>query len=118
MIKFSAAMVVFWLAISTTLVMGMGAITQPPPPYDQPFTGKVIYERVSWWDVPAICHIRGVSACAWRILSLSPPAHWVCHIIMPILGTGGITHSDIDDLDKHERGHCNGWAADHPGAHY
>lgn len=75
----------------------------PPPSYDHPFAGKLELHGVAIDEIYPHCKPFTGYACA------PIKAVGTCDIYFVI---GKLT----PDLFRHERAHCNGWPADHPGA--
>ena len=79
----------------------------PPARYDHPFRGKwrihTVSEAYIFWHHPG--------ALAFTLLPY--PGSKVCDTYVPPVG-GRYTARDIKTLIRHERGHCNGWPANHP----
>lgn len=79
----------------------------PPPEWDRPFRGQVVETRRPYYAAKIICArkgARGVDGCSWV-------ERGVCHIVY------SIDHPDHvqESIVRHERAHCNGWPAHHPG---
>lgn len=100
----------------------MGPIDLPPAQYDHPFAGPLSVEVMDWSKVAGRCGLRGVKACAWRVLVLAPDGKsvkWSCHVVYPRIALSwldfdGVSPEDEVELIRHETGHCNGWPNDHP----
>ena len=81
----------------------------PPKQYDDhAFAGTIQRHQFSASQVDAECRKYGltgpaVQACAVRLGDDS------CIVIMPWQGIGGVGARTWALLDRHERGHCNGW---------
>lgn len=88
----------------------------PPEKYDHPFSGDFVLVIVSMAHVKEICppFQPGVPpmACAthddW-------PSTW-CRITIAREEDMKAVGWDFKTVLRHETAHCNGWAADHPGA--
>lgn len=83
----------------------------PPPEYDKPYTGKLTIERVETpEDVKRICNLaKPALACAF------PYDGTRCRIVIvpdEFIRATGYTEEIVL---RHERGHCGGWPASHPG---
>ncbi len=81
-------------------------LVEPPAPYDHPFHGQVIEQRLSLLDIIQACH-GPAGGCAWV-------SNGVCHIALPRNETD---RRLIALIRQHEIAHCNGWSANHPGGH-
>lgn len=79
-------------------------IAEPPAVYDAPYGGSLI-EIVSSQAVFDNCN--GAIACAIRVRFPSP----MCVVVLP----EKLAAAAIEQLRRHERAHCNGWPAGHPG---
>lgn len=98
--------VVLLLAALLTAPADRGVVTLPPAKYDHTYSGRMIVRQVPRQQAIAMCSAKGVSAdaCSWVIGDL-------CTIIM----STDRTQEMMADTYRHERGHCNGWGADHKG---
>jgi hypothetical protein len=77
-------------------------IPLPPIQYDHAYSGKLTV-IISHAQKDRYCGRFPVLACAY-------PNGRQCTVILP--------PAYSQRLWRHEIGHCNGWAADHPGADY
>jgi hypothetical protein len=84
----------------------------PPPQYDKPYDGRIIIihtksaEEMRQW-----CGAFSSVACAR--FTLRPDVAKTCIIV---LATNAEDAAPIEVITRHERAHCNGWPALHPGA--
>jgi hypothetical protein len=92
-------------------------IQLPPARYDRPAIIQIV-DATDVWDVMAKCRAHGEShavlACTkWETIGKVP-----CVIVIPVVGfkttNQPVTAEDRARMIRHERGHCNGWPADHP----
>jgi hypothetical protein len=86
----------------------------PPPEYDHPYTGKLTIERTSSQsELRQTCPYSPfpfLLGCARRT------AEGGCYILMAddeFIAKFGYT---TEQVFRHERAHCLGWPAHHPGA--
>jgi hypothetical protein len=85
----------------------------PPPSYDHAYHGQLTERHASLAQVEHFCHTMQGIVSAYRALGCSKvyPDH--CFIMIPKIG-GQITARFQAEIRRHELGHCNGWAANHP----
>ncbi len=108
-----------WLALGLTIKEAKAApVLLPPPPYDQPFTGRTIIERLPDAAAWKECWRRGYvgDGCAWHFPDSLNPGREACHIIYPLAGT--VSADRLARTEKHEPAHCLHWPANHPGGRY
>lgn len=96
-------------------------IILPPPQYDHPFTGRVIYETMPYWKIqerigspPVKGRVEGFS---WTFPDPLHPGKAAAHVILPEEGDG-VTPQMIEDIKRHENAHNNGWSQDHEDGIY
>jgi hypothetical protein len=93
----------------------------PPSPYDHAHPNLIIDQR-NYYDVDPLCRSRfprsnfppvsgslRIMGCADIGDGRSP-----CRIVVPLVG-GLISEERQAMIIRHERAHCNGWPASHPG---
>lgn len=84
----------------------------PPVTYDHAPTIPYGVVEETQERVTRLCEILGgpnAIACTWQT-----EAGFT--VIIPKVGRGGVAQRTHDLILRHERGHVNGWPADHPGA--
>jgi len=93
-----------------------GRALWPPPPYDK-FDGSAQIqiandmEEMGMWCAPHPLRFK-LRACSFRVARPGQPVWCQVYIAPPsYLARSGDT---VDDLIRHELGHCAGWPADHP----
>jgi hypothetical protein len=84
----------------------------PPPEYDRPYDGRVVIIRAkSAEELRQRCGTLSYVACArW---TLRPDVPKTCIIV---LAANAEATAPLEIITRHERAHCNGWPALHPGA--
>ena len=101
----------------TTVTPVRRGIRLPPLEYDYVYKGKLTITFVATVEeLRRICNQpnKNPIGCAWGGVLYNKP----CDIYM-LNETYMREHGhNTGDLLRHEMGHCNGWAADHPGARY
>lgn len=97
------------------------AVILPPAEYDHPFAGRLIVETIPFFDVQSACgRVEGfygsgrVDACSRLFADNLNPGNMACHIIYP----RAVDEDTMVALIRHETGHCNGWAYDHPNGRF
>jgi hypothetical protein len=81
----------------------------PPAEFDMPYPGQTDLTIVDSSNVVNECSTDtfrapfGTAGCAWV-------ESGTCHIVVALHSP----RANVGDLIRHERGHCNGWPADHP----
>ena len=83
-------------------------IELPPALYDHPYPGKLYVEEKRLSEVHELCHALGVPAIA-PIYGCALRLSHGCHIIIPIVGVGGVAPRTYAIIRRHETAHCNGW---------
>ncbi len=78
----------------------------PPPQYDVPPPMPVIEYVLAGRDVTNFCSRALLEEGPWRGCSFFSGGN--CYIV----------RIDMPDVARHERAHCAGWPADHPGGWY
>lgn len=89
----------------------------PPAQYDKPFPGRMVVRQMPPRQVPGACQqmfdARGMNLTAgFGQRGCAVQVGDQCQVITidrPAYGT------TPDAVVRHERGHCNGWGADHGG---
>jgi hypothetical protein len=95
----------------------------PPAKYDKPYTGNLIYARLSTEaDVGMICPKSNLPyklGCAFMSGGRTKDGAYnrcqVFIVIDAVIIKAGFT---LDDIYRHEIAHCNGWSKDHEGAKF
>lgn len=93
------ALLVFVSTVSHAAVL-------PPIEFDRPFKGTLTVHYLSRMQIFFRCW--GSFACAYK------DAPDRCRIYLPAFDVG----IPVKYLFRHERGHCLGWPAHHPGARF
>ena len=107
-------------------------LPMPPPEYDKPYDGPMIVAHVDAKMMAQLCPRTIID----RTSRLEVPVTLGCRHMVPVPNaaqqtTGyaclivmaqddiitGMGYRPID-IEIHERAHCLGWGADHPGARY
>lgn len=106
-------------ALWAAFLLPAGASTppawNPPARFDHAFDGKIYARYVNGWQMFALCHM------AWACTPVGGDQgtrRGTCTMILPkegarILGRK-VDRAGLLGLVRHERGHCNGWPANHP----
>ena len=86
-----------------------GGPSVPPALYDHPHPDMIVIER-SPAEVHRICAAIGgkLTKAGNRFVACAPIGRAKCAIVIPH------HHPQKAALIRHERGHCNGWPANHP----
>ena len=88
----------------------------PPVEYDKPYEGHLVVIRGNAKVMTGVCPKTKFPiplGCAIRHLRQGETV--ACHVF---IAEDDILRTSIWDYEivlRHERGHCNGWSADHPG---
>ncbi len=90
----------------------------PPTRYAQPFKGRVLVYPLSSWDIISRCGM----AYACTPIGGDRPSRMktvkTCSIVVMKVGSSVfgkvIDKQSYNNLVRHEKGHCNGWPANHP----
>jgi hypothetical protein len=89
------------------------SVTLPPPQYDYVLPYNPVIRIVNFWDVPKVCAQLGF---------YSRDRLWGCYagrvIVIPAVDDWNIDLICQRRIFRHERGHLEGWPADHPRARY
>lgn len=103
-----ASLLACLMGVYLTPALAGGVPTVPPAHYDHPHPDMLVIER-SPAEVDRICRAIGAhSRSNSRIVACAPIGKARCAIVIPV------SHPQKAALVRHERGHCNGWPADHP----
>jgi hypothetical protein len=89
----------------------------PPPEYDRPFVGELTITRFEASDQQKVCPGTPNSAVGCTMPpSMAGPRR--CRIYIPHDARERLARYGFafEDYLRHERSHCVGWPADHPGA--
>ena len=86
---------------------------QPPKRYDHPYRGKLIVKTYGAWGILRQC------GYAWACTYVGGDGNGRCTVHVMAVGRGWLGQRKVDVagfrlLVNHERGHCNGWPANHP----
>jgi hypothetical protein len=102
--------------ISLTLLVASSAQAQflPPPEFDKPYEGRLYYEIAPNQDYvrkvcPSFKNPGPALACTICFAG-------ICVIVMVSDEEIRAAGHDPEIVRRHERGHANGWPADHHGA--
>ncbi len=90
-------------------------IPLPPPAYDQPYQGRLQVRHGTLTEVEHVCHTMEGIVSAYRALGCAKKFKTSCFVMIPKIG-GKVTARMQAQIRRHEIGHCNGWAAHHPGS--
>jgi len=92
----------------------------PPKKYDHPFKGELIIQYLDAGQLAAAC-----GADSWACTEGNINGRCIIYIprigVHDVLGTGshqGVNAQGQEGLIRHERSHCNGWPANHPGSRF
>ena len=85
----------------------------PPVQFDKPYAGKLQMVVVPWQEVHYQCTGSRQAIFGHWVKACAMGDEKECVIIFP---SGGPSKEYLQRLFRHERGHCNGWPADHPNA--
>jgi hypothetical protein len=89
-------------------------IPLPPVEFDHEYTGKLtVLKEDNYAFIRHVCRDNPTAiACTYRTYDSVTGETLSCLILL-----GPLAHDDPRAF-RHERGHCNSWPADHPGARY
>jgi hypothetical protein len=104
------------MILSALLLAGTFVVPLPPKQYDHTYKGNLKVSRMELDRVHSACGgVLGdpkIYACA-----KTTDGGNSCVVILPKMG-GEITKYVMGRLWRHEIGHCNGWAGDHPNPNW
>ena len=86
-------------------------ILDAPAQYDHPYAGQMIEHRMTAQEVERLCRQAGwrgdglVYACAFKFPLADASGYPPGFILIP----NNVPARTIALLERHERGHCNGW---------
>lgn len=83
----------------------------PPAEFDKPYQGQLQMIVVPPLEVHFQCTGSRQPIFGQWVGGCAQPHEGGCTIIMP---SHGPSKEYLQRLYRHERGHCNGWPADHP----
>jgi hypothetical protein len=114
-----------------------GSVPLPPARFDHPPTHRVTVMHVPFGLIDNACRARGILAptafiganrtvalldevagAGFEIQACSWTSGDDRFVILPQVGTGGVTKDFEACALRHEIGHLNGWPASHPDAHF
>lgn len=114
-----------------------GSVPLPPARFDRPLPNRVIVMHVPFGLIDNACRARGVlaptafmgsnrtlalldqvSGNGFEIQACSWTSGEDRFVLLPSVGTGGITEDFDQCALRHEIGHLNGWPSTHPDAHF
>jgi hypothetical protein len=104
------------LALATTtpaFAVARPSLHLAPPQYDETYSGRIhlVVRTVS--EIGRICG-RDAWACTYG----DDEKRGVCTVYLPRVDNRMINHEGFAGLLRHEKSHCAGWPAHHPGSRY
>ncbi len=103
--------VIVGLLVSTSALAAPHPTTwRPPARFDHPIKGKMIIHYQSLFQVMWGGPCAGT---CWAYTYIPARGATVCHSYIPVVGRK-VNLEGQRELIRHERGHCNGWPANHP----
>jgi len=100
------------LGLMTSGCAWMPFFGSPPNECSFERTGDVYVAEVDYWVIDEMCRQAGVVVPEDRrcdaYAQVKRPNE-PCIMVLPLVGSGGVTEAQYQDLKLHELGHCNGW---------
>jgi hypothetical protein len=108
--------ITFTIALLITITISAQAQFLPPEEFDRPFDGRVVIQEArDGAEVRKLCPSMLFTitplGCSYRIEGTN-----LCGIVKVSDDQIRAAGHDPEIFMRHERGHCNGWPADHRGA--
>ena len=114
-----------------------GSVPLPPARFDHPSAHRVLVMHLPFGMIDNACRARGILAptafigangtvalldavagAGYEIQACSWKSGDDRYVLLPRVGTGGVTKDFEACALRHEIGHLNGWPASHPDAHF